>query len=137
MTRFANAALPPNSVVVVKSFIDINNKALLRDRPGWTAMLDECGKDGIKTIVIPAFSMLSHNYNDTFSAVKCLKKNGEINTLFLLENSFSATDEGQMQMHLQCFLYDFMENHKDEKRKLRRIFKEVLLEQQLQEISDK
>ena len=128
LTDFANAAIPQVATTVVKSFVDTNNKKYARNRPRWNAMLEECEAEGIKMIVIPAISLLSYVTYDAIALVRDIKRKYGIDTYFLMENIYTGAENANEQLQMQALLIEFEEAQKKEKRRLKRIFKELTKE---------
>ncbi len=125
LTEFTNAAIPQVTTTIIKSFVDTNNKKSAKNRPSWNAMLEECEADDIKLIVIPAISMLSYVTYDTIAVVRDIKRKYGIDTYFIMENIYTGAENANEQLQMQALLIEFEESQKKEKRRLKRIFKEL------------
>lgn len=125
LTKFANAAIPQVTLSAKKSFIDVNNKKLARNRPNWNAMLEECEADGIKTIVVPAVSMLSHNGLDALSLAKDVKRKYGIDTYFIFENIYTGSENVDTDISFYGMIQDHLDRLKKQKKKMKKIFAEL------------
>lgn len=125
LTEFANAAMPQVTLSVKKSFIDVSNKKLARNRPNWNAMLEECEADGIKTIVVPAVTLLSYNGFDALSLAKEVKRKFSIDTYFIYEDIFTGAENVDSEISFYGMIQDYLERQKKQKKKLKKIFAEL------------
>ena len=88
-------------------------------------MLEECEADGIKTIVVPAVTLLSYNGFDALSLAKEVKRKYSIDTYFIYEDIFTGAENVDSEISFYGMIQDYLERQKKQKKKLKKIFAEL------------
>ncbi len=65
---------------------------------------------------------------DAIAVVRDIKRKYGIDTYFLMENIYTGAENANEQLQMQALLIEFEEAQKKEKRRLKRIFKELTKE---------